>query len=43
VEVRRAIPPAALGKTIKLEFRFFSDEISNFAGWYLDDLLLTVP
>jgi hypothetical protein len=28
---------------IKLEFRFESDDIQNYAGWYLDDILLTVP
>lgn len=42
-EVSRSIPAAALGKTIKIEWRFFSDDFSNFAGWYLDDISVTVP
>ncbi len=42
-EVSRPLPAAALGTTIILEFRFTSDEISNFAGWYLDDVEVTVP
>jgi hypothetical protein len=41
--VKKAIPGAALGKVIKLEFRFQSDDIQNYAGWYLDDVLVTVP
>ncbi|NIP98577.1 MAG: hypothetical protein GWO24_36270 [Akkermansiaceae bacterium] len=41
--VTHAIPAEALGKAIKLEFRFVSDDISSFAGWYIDDVLLTTP
>jgi bacillopeptidase F len=37
------LPSAALGHTIRLEFRFQSDDISNFAGWYVDDVGVTVP
>ena len=39
----RSLPPEALGKTVKLEFRFHSDEIQNLAGWYIDDVEVTVP
>ncbi|MDE0595208.1 MAG: hypothetical protein OSB65_08180 [Roseibacillus sp.] len=42
-EFRRSLPPEALGKTVKLEFRFHSDEIQNLAGWYIDDVEVTVP
>ncbi len=40
-----AIPATALGKTIKIEFRLVSDDFpdSNYAGWYLDDIEITVP
>ena len=41
--VSRQIPPAALGKVIKIEFRFRSDNIENFPGWYIDDVSVTVP
>jgi hypothetical protein len=37
------LPAAALGQTIKIEFRFESDSIMNFAGWYIDDVVVTVP
>lgn len=37
------LPASAAGKTIKLEFRFESDNINNLAGWYLDDIEVTVP
>ena len=33
----------ALGKNIRIEFRFNSDELENFAGWYIDDVVVTVP
>ena len=39
----RALPAAALGKNVKIEFRFVSDEDFNFAGWYVDDIEVTVP
>jgi hypothetical protein len=42
-DVKKSIPAAALGKVIKIEFRFTSDDIQNYAGWYLDDILVTVP
>jgi hypothetical protein len=42
-ELTQALPPAALGKTIKIEFRLTSDELQNYPGWYIDDILLTVP
>ncbi|NIP97796.1 MAG: hypothetical protein GWO24_31940, partial [Akkermansiaceae bacterium] len=42
-QVARALPDQSLGKHIKIEFRFQSDDISNFAGWYIDDVGVTVP
>ena len=27
------LPAEALGRNIKIEFRFVSDDIENFAGW----------
>jgi hypothetical protein len=38
-----ALPEAALGKEIKLEFRLVSDDINNGPGWYIDDVVVTVP
>ncbi|NIP93958.1 MAG: hypothetical protein GWO24_11100, partial [Akkermansiaceae bacterium] len=39
----RNLPPvAALGKSVILEFRFNSDDINNLAGWYIDDVEVTV-
>lgn len=40
---KHAVPPAALGKKVKFEFRFESDEFVQFTGWYLDDVEVTVP
>lgn len=41
VEYSAALPPAAMGEIISLEFRLVSDEIADFfAGWYIDDVLL---
>ncbi|NIP97749.1 MAG: hypothetical protein GWO24_31675 [Akkermansiaceae bacterium] len=42
-QVTRRLPPEALGKVVKLEFRFQSDDLQNFAGWYIDDVEVTVP
>jgi hypothetical protein len=28
---------------VKIEFRFESDDFTNSAGWYIDDVELTVP
>lgn len=42
-EVSKRLPPAALGQVIKLEFRLQSDDFQTFAGWYLDDVQVTVP
>jgi hypothetical protein len=41
----KALPAAALGKNVVLEFRFDSDDISEptQAGWYIDDVEVTVP
>ena len=38
-----AFPSEALGKNVKVEFRLQSDDFGNFAGWYLDDVNVTVP
>ncbi len=42
-DIRHSLPAAAFGKIIKLEFRFQSDDLQNFAGWYVDDIAVTVP
>ncbi|NIP93579.1 MAG: hypothetical protein GWO24_09030, partial [Akkermansiaceae bacterium] len=42
-EVTRSIPDEALGKAVRLEFRFTSDDLQSFAGWYVDDVTVTVP
>ena len=39
----KSLPAEALGRNIKIEFRFVSDDIENFAGWYIDDIVVTVP
>ncbi len=41
--VSKSIPAEALGRTVRIEFRFHSDDLQNFAGWYLDDFQVTVP
>jgi len=41
--ITKKLPAAALGKTVVIEFRFQSDEIENYAGWYIDDFEVTVP
>jgi hypothetical protein len=43
--VTKALPPEALGRSIKIEFRLVTDDFvgSNFPGWYIDDVELTVP
>jgi hypothetical protein len=40
---RRALPAAALGKNVVIEFRFECDDFQNQAGWYIDDIQVTVP
>jgi hypothetical protein len=42
-EISVELPPEALGEIIRLEFRFESDEVESFAGWYIDDVVVTVP
>ncbi|HJM65679.1 MAG TPA: choice-of-anchor D domain-containing protein, partial [Roseibacillus sp.] len=42
-KVTKAMPAAAIGKTVKIEFRFQADDVGNFAGWYIDDVEVTVP
>lgn len=41
----KALPAAALGMNVVLEFRFGSDDISDptQAGWYIDDVEVTTP
>ena len=40
----RSLPPAALGKSVILEFRFTSDDFEpgQQGGWYIDDVKVTV-
>ena len=44
-EFSTALPVEAFGKTIQIEFRLFSDDFpgTNFSGWYLDDVQITIP
>jgi hypothetical protein len=44
-KISRTIPAAALGKSVKIEFRLTTDnfDVSEFAGWYVDDVEVTVP
>jgi bacillopeptidase F len=39
----KPLPAGALGKTVRFEFRLTSDDLQNFAGWYIDDVIVTVP
>lgn len=36
------LPPEALGEMIKIEFRLQADDFGDFAGWYIDDVALTL-
>ncbi len=36
--VSYALPPEALGKNIRVEFKLISDVFSTMPGWYIDDL-----
>lgn len=38
-----SLPVEALGKTVVIEFRFQSDNIETFTGWYIDEVELTMP
>ena len=42
-EASYTLPPEALGKTVYFCFRFTSDDLQNFAGWYIDNVEVTVP
>ena len=33
-----ALPAAAMGQRVKVEFHFYSDEVNTDAGWYIDDV-----
>lgn len=37
------LPAEALDKNIKIEFRLTSDDFTNLAGWYIDDISVTTP
>ncbi|HJM62882.1 MAG: choice-of-anchor J domain-containing protein [Roseibacillus sp.] len=37
------LPSEALGEIIKLEFSFQADNFGNQAGWYIDDVTVTIP
>ena len=39
----KALPAAAFNEAIIIEFRFASDGEVNQAGWYIDDVMVTVP
>ncbi|NIP98795.1 MAG: hypothetical protein GWO24_37485, partial [Akkermansiaceae bacterium] len=42
-EEKISLPEVALGRNVKIEFRLQSDDVQNFAGWYIDDVEMTVP
>ena len=42
-EVSNAVPEGAIGKMVIIEFEFNSDEFGEQAGWYIDDVCVTVP
>jgi len=44
-DFNKTLPAAAVGKNVVIEFRFLSDDFSDptQAGWYIDDVDLTVP
>ena len=37
-----SLPVEAVGETIVLEFRFLSDDVQNFTGWYIDDVAIVL-
>ena len=39
-ELSAALPAAALGKSVLLEFQFVSDDLdgTNFGGWFIDNV-----
>lgn len=45
IQVSKNIPSEGLGKHVKLEFRFNSDDINPQAqaGWYIDDIEVVLP
>jgi hypothetical protein len=43
VDYTKALPPAAFTEPVVIEFGFKSDEAEVFPGWYLDDVVVTVP
>jgi hypothetical protein len=42
-EVTKVLPAAALGSKVKIEFRLTSDDAVFWPGWFVDDVLVTVP
>jgi len=45
VEFSAALPAAALGQAVALEFAFVSDDFADAdgPGWYIDNVMITVP
>jgi hypothetical protein len=41
-EATASLPSGAIGKSIIIEFRFQSDDQIEFAGWYIDDVKVSV-
>jgi hypothetical protein len=41
--VSKQLPTEALGKTIKIEFGFIADDVNSDAGWFVDNVGVTVP
>ncbi len=40
---RHRFPASALGREVVIEFRLSTDDVENLAGWYIDDVEVTVP
>jgi hypothetical protein len=41
--VTHSLPAEALGKNVMIEFRFTSNAVENWSGWYLEDVEVTIP
>lgn len=42
-EISFTLPPNALDKVIRIEFRLISDDVAFLPGWYVDDVEVTIP
>ena len=42
-QITYPLPAQAIGKTVKIEFRFTTDDLDSFSGAYIDDVQVTVP